>query len=258
MVTKMLHSQILGSGKPLLILHGFLGMSDNWKTLGGQYTEAGFEVHLIDQRNHGKSFWSPEFNYDLLADDLKGYIDHYSLQKVLVLGHSMGGKTAMQFACTYPELTEKLLVADIAPKYYPPHHQSIIDSLNTLNLGKISSRSDADAELGQRITDFGTRQFLLKNLYWVEKGKLDFRFNLEVLSQKMDEIGENIGATESFDGPTAFLRGDRSEYIVQSDISTIKRHFPKAILETISNAGHWLHAENPKHFFEKSIAFLNE
>ena len=256
MDTKILHSQRLGQGKPLLVLHGFLGMSDNWKTLGGQYAEAGFEVHLIDQRNHGRSFWSSEFSYDLLAADLKRYIDYQGIQNASVLGHSMGGKTAMQFACTYPELTEKLLVADIAPKYYPPHHQPIIDSLNALKIHEMRSRSDADAQLGQRITDFGTRQFLLKNLYWIEKGKLDFRFNLRVLSQKMDDIGENIAATDSFDGPTLFLKGDRSEYISQSDVSTIKRHFPKATLETIDNAGHWLHAENPKQFFERSIAFL--
>ncbi len=256
METKILHSQILGEGNPLLILHGFLGMSDNWKTLGNQYAKLGFETHLIDQRNHGKSFWSTDFNYDLLAEDLKRYVDYHRLQKVIILGHSMGGKTSMQFACAYPEHTEKLLVADIAPKYYPPHHQPIIDSLNTLDFNGIHSRNDANAQLEKHITDFGTRQFLLKNLYWVEKGKLGFRFNLEVLSQKMDEIGENIGATDSYKGPALFLRGDRSEYIAQSDISEIKKHFPLAILETIANAGHWLHAENPKQFFETSMSFL--
>lgn len=256
METKILHSQILGEGKPLLILHGFLGMSDNWKTLGAQYAQAGFETHLIDQRNHGRSFWSNDFNYDLLAEDLKHYMAHHGLKKTMILGHSMGGKTAMQFACTYPQQTEKLIVADIAPKYYPPHHQPIVDGLNAMDFSEIRSRSEADTELTKYITDLGTRQFLLKNLFWVEKGELGFRFNLEVLSQKMDEIGENIGTTDNFNGPTLFLRGDRSEYIAQSDISEIKRHFPLANLETIANAGHWLHAENPKQFFEKSISFL--
>lgn len=257
MDSKILHSKIEGKGAPLLILHGFLGMSDNWKTLGGKYVQEGFETHLIDQRNHGRSFWSADFNYDLLAADLKHYIDHHGLEKVMILGHSMGGKTAMQFACAHPQLTEKLLVADIAPKYYPPHHQAIVDGLNAIDFNGIRSRNEVDAELTKHITDFGTRQFLLKNLFWVEKGKLGFRFNLEILSQKMDEIGENIGATDSYNGPTLFLRGDRSEYITQSDISEIKRHFPSANLETIGNAGHWLHAENPKQFFEKSISFLN-
>lgn len=256
MSAEILRSRIEGQGKPLLILHGFLGMSDNWKTLGGKYAEAGFQVHLIDQRNHGKSFWSNDFNYDLLAEDLKRYMDYYNLEKALLIGHSMGGKTAMQFACTYSGHVEKSLVADIAPKYYPPHHQPIIDALKMLNFTTITSRNDADLQLGKHITDFGTRQFLLKNLYWVEKGKLGFRFNLKVLSQKIDEIGENIAATDSYNGPTLFLRGDRSEYITQSDISTILRHFPNATLDSIANAGHWLHAENPEQFFEKSISFF--
>ncbi|PKA98990.1 pimeloyl-ACP methyl ester carboxylesterase [Flavobacteriaceae bacterium MAR_2009_75] len=255
-MSETLHSKIIGEGQPLLILHGFLGMLDNWKTLGGQYAEEGFEVHLIDQRNHGKSFWSSDFNYDLLAGDLKAYMKEHHISKATIIGHSMGGKTAMQFACTYPELVDKLIIADIAPKYYPPHHQPIIDGLNKLEIENISSRGEADKQLSEHISDFGTRQFLLKSLYWVEKGKLGFRFNLEVLSQKMEEVGENIGFTETFAGPTLFLRGDRSEYVMEGDMPDIKKHFPAAQLETISNSGHWLHAENPKEFFEKSIVFL--
>ncbi|WP_276167985.1 alpha/beta fold hydrolase [Zobellia alginiliquefaciens] len=255
-MTETLHSQILGEGTPLIILHGFLGMSDNWKTLGNQYAEKGFEVHLIDQRNHGKSFWSEDFDYDLLSEDLKNYMEGQQLESAMIIGHSMGGKTTMQFACNYPNLVERMIVADIGPKFYPPHHQPIIDGLNTLDLNTIKSRNEADSELGKHITDFGTRQFLLKNLYWVEKGQLGFRFNLKVLRNKMNEIGENISASDIFNGPTLFLRGDRSEYIMPNDISEIKKHFPQAELETIDNAGHWLHAENPKQFFEKSIAFL--
>ncbi len=257
MEKRILHSKIEGKGKPLLILHGFLGMLDNWKTLGGQYAESGFEVHLIDQRNHGQSFWSDDFNYDLLSDDLLRYMENHHLQQSIILGHSMGGKTAMQFACDHPERTEKLLVADIGPKYYPPHHQPIIDGLNALSPEAFTSRSNADAALKKNISDLGTRQFLLKSLYWVEKGKLAFRFNLEILSEKMEEVGENISASEIYDGPTLFLRGDRSEYIATSDLSEFKKHFPQAVMETIDNAGHWLHAENPEQFFEKSMAFLN-
>ncbi|MGB6154053.1 MAG: alpha/beta fold hydrolase, partial [Pricia sp.] len=139
MENKILHSKIEGIGTPLLILHGFLGMLDNWKTLGGQYAEAGFEVHLIDQRNHGQSFWSDDFNYDVLADDLKRYMEHHNIQSAAILGHSMGGKTAMQFACTHAELADKLLVADIGPKYYPPHHQPIIDGLTALTPEDLTS-----------------------------------------------------------------------------------------------------------------------
>ena len=168
---EILYSKIIGEGKPLLILHGFLGMSDNWKTLGNQYAKNGFEVHLIDQRNHGKSFHSTDFDYEFLANDLKIYIEHHAISEASLIGHSMGGKTVMQFAILYPELVNKLIVADIAPKYYPPHHNEIINALVSLNFDLISSRSEADKELSKHLTNYGIRQFLLKNLYWVERGK---------------------------------------------------------------------------------------
>ncbi len=256
-MSQILHSKIIGSGKPLLILHGFLGMSDNWKTLGMQYAENGFQSHLIDQRNHGKSFHSEDFDYDHLSDDIKRYIKYHNLEKVSIIGHSMGGKTAMQFVCDHADIADKLIVADISPKYYPPHHQDIIKGLQALDLQKINSRGEADQELSKYLSDFGTRQFLLKNLYWIEKGMLGFRFNLAVLSTKMEEIGENIGATAQFDGETLFLKGDASEYVVETDLPEIKRHFPTAEIDTIENAGHWVHAANPKQFLEKSLAFLN-
>jgi len=189
-MNQLLHSKIIGTGKPLIILHGFLGMGDNWKTLGSKYAENGFETHLLDQRNHGKSFHSADFNYDFLSLDLKRYLVHHQIEKASLIGHSMGGKTAMQFACDYPDLTDKLLVADISPKYYPPHHNEIINGLNALNFDEIRSRGQADENLSKHIEDFGTRQFLLKNLFWIEKGRLALRFNLAVLSQKMEEIGE--------------------------------------------------------------------
>jgi pimeloyl-ACP methyl ester carboxylesterase len=254
---EILHSKILGEGQPFLILHGFLGMSDNWKTLGTEYAEKGYRVHLIDQRNHGKSFHSPEFDYQLLAEDVVRYLDHHHIPSAIVLGHSMGGKTAMQLATSEPDRVSKLIVADIAPKFYPPHHDFIFNGLSHLDFDQIASRREADEELSKYIKDFGIRAFLLKNLYWVEQGKLGFRFNFEVLRNKMDEIGDNISATAVYEGPTLFLRGDRSEYIMPTDASDIKKNFPNAQIETIDRAGHWLHAENPEQFFEKSMAFLN-
>ncbi|MBT8299557.1 MAG: alpha/beta fold hydrolase [Maribacter sp.] len=252
-----LHSKILGEGKPLLILHGFLGMSDNWKTLGMQYADQGLQVHLIDQRNHGRSFHSADFDYDILAEDIKRYMQQHHLDDVIIMGHSMGGKTAMQFAFTYPDLMHKMIVADIAPKYYPPHHQYIIDGLNELDFDIIKSRGEADTELSKYVHDFGIRQFLLKNLYWVEKGKLGYRFNLNVLGEKMGEIGDDITPSDIYKGPTLFIKGDKSEYIIATDSDSIKSHFPSARIETIDNAGHWLHAENPTQFFKKTIDFIN-
>ncbi|NNK11752.1 MAG: alpha/beta fold hydrolase [Flavobacteriaceae bacterium] len=253
----VLHSNILGEGEPFLILHGFLGMSDNWKTLGSQYAERGYEVHLVDQRNHGKSFWSEDFDYTLLAEDLKHYMDHHQIAEATILGHSMGGKTAMQFACSYPDRVSALIVADISPKYYPPHHQYIIDALTALPIDEISSRSKADFLLAEHLHDWGIRQFLLKSLHWVEKGRLAFRFNLNVLATKMEEIGDSISGTDSFKGPTLFLRGSRSEYITEQDLPMIKQHFPSASLETVADSGHWLHAENPGEFLKLSLLFLN-
>lgn len=254
----ILYSNIIGSGEPLCILHGFLGMSDNWKTLGTQYAEKGFEVHLLDQRNHGRSFRSAEFNYDLLAKDLLNYLNDKKINKATIIGHSMGGKTAMQFACSYPEKTKKLLVADIAPRYYPPHHQDILNALNKLDLKSIKSRSEADQQLGRHLKNFGVRQFLLKNLYRTKDKKFGLRINLGVLSDKMEEIGENISSSESFNGPTLFLKGSKSEYVSEVDTAQIKRHFPNARIEVIENAGHWLHAENPAQFFEKSLRFFQQ
>ncbi|RDY58800.1 alpha/beta fold hydrolase [Flagellimonas nanhaiensis] len=253
----LLHSKILGEGKPLLILHGFLGMSDNWKTLGSKYAENGFQVHLIDQRNHGKSFHSPDFDYDFMSTDVEHYMGHHNIESAAIMGHSMGGKTAMHLSVAQPELVNKLVVADIAPKFYPPHHQLIIDALLELDFNQISSRKQADEMLSQNLADFGIRQFLLKNLYWVEQGKLGLRFNLDVLKNKMEEIGENINATSTYQNQTLFLRGDRSEYILPHDFSQIRKHFPSAEIETVENAGHWLHAENPLQFFEKTLSFLN-
>lgn len=253
----ILHSNILGSGSPLIILHGFLGMSDNWKSMGQQYADHGFEVHLLDQRNHGRSFWAEEFNYEVLAKDLSNYMDHSNIDKAHILGHSMGGKTAMQFACTYPERVRSLIVADISPKFYPPHHDEIINGLNALSTTDLTSRTAADKALSKHVKDWGVRQFLLKNLYWKEKEQLAFRFNLPVLSERMHEIGEPIGTMEKYEGRALFLRGSKSEYVQDQDLQEIQRHFPSARLETIPEAGHWLHAENPTDFFNSTFKFLN-
>jgi len=251
-----LHSKVLGTGKPLVILHGFLGMGDNWKTLGNQFAEQGFQVHLVDQRNHGRSFHDANFNYDLLAEDLQRYCNEQQLQEINLLGHSMGGKTAMVFATNFPDKVSKLLVADIAPKAYPQHHQDILKGLSSLNFTEIKSRSEADSALSKYIPEIGTRQFLLKNLYWAEKGVLGLRMNLPALIDNIEEVGKPLSKTAKFQYETLFLRGDKSGYITSEDELHIQLHFPKAQIITIPNAGHWLHAENPKAFFEAVTDFL--
>lgn len=254
---KILHSQILGSGRPLVILHGFLGMSDNWKSIGMQFAESGFQAHLLDQRNHGHSFWSDNFNYDCMTEDMLKYLDYHGLEKSSVIGHSMGGKTAMLFACRYPERMEKLIVADIGPKYYPPHHKAILESLNALDFTRIKSRSEADEVLSENIKEWGIRQFLLKNLHWTKSGVLGFRMNLAVLKNSMEQIGTPLPETCHFSNSTLFIRGGNSDYILGQDQILIKNHFPNAKIQTIQGTGHWLHAEKPLEFVNTCLAFLN-
>lgn len=253
-----LHSNILGEGQPFIFLHGFLGMSDNWKSLGTKFSEEGYEVHLIDQRNHGRSFHSTEFNYEVMVEDLKNYCDEHQLNDIVLLGHSMGGKTAMLFAVEFPELVSKLIVADISPRYYPTHHDEILKGLSSLDFQTLKSRGEADEQLSHYVTDFGIRQFLLKNLYWKEKGVLALRMNLEVLKDQSDEIGEPLPMHTKFEKSTLFLRGDRSEYISLQDESLIHSHFPKSEIVTIANSGHWLHAENPTDFYAEVNNFLEK
>lgn len=253
----ILHANILGDGKPLLILHGFLGMSDNWKTLGKKFAKQGFQVHLIDQRNHGRSFHSDDFNYDLLAEDVKRYCEHHALERVSLIGHSMGGKTAMVFATRFPEMLDKLIIVDISPKFYPTHHEQILAGLSAVQKETLTSRSDAEDIMIKYVPDFGTRQFLLKNLYWKDDKTLGLRINLDVLIENVEEIGESLSSQAIYDKETLFLKGDKSEYILTGDERLIKQHFQNAVIQQVSNAGHWLHAENPKEFFEKSLLFLN-
>lgn len=262
----MLYSKIEGEGtraegesreaKPILILHGFLGMSDNWKTLGVQFATLGYQVHLLDLRNHGKSFHSDEFSYELMVEDVYTYRKANNLEKVTILGHSMGGKTAMLFAVTHPEMVEKLIVADIGPKFYPQHHQTILEGLNAVDFSLKPSRNEVEEILSHYITDFGTRQFLLKSLYWQEPGQLAFRFNLAVFNLKIDEIGKPLSDNAVFEAPTLFIRGGNSNYILDDDFQNIRHHFPNAVIETIPEAGHWLHAENPALFYKIASGFL--
>lgn len=251
----IIHSTIKGEGVPLLILHGYFGMSDNWKTLGNQFAEK-HQVHLIDQRNHGRSFHADAFNYTVLVDDLHNYIQHHQLKKVNLLGHSMGGKTAMLFAVTYPNLVDKLLVADISPSAYKPHHNEILAALNSIDFSIQNTRKLVDEKLSEMIPEVGVRQFLLKNIYWKEKGQLAFRFNLQSLTENNAEIGVGLPSTSRFNNETLFLKGSNSGYISSEEEISIKAHFPNSKIIEISNAGHWLHAENPKDFYEAVIGFL--
>tara|TARA_B100000795_G_C22804811_1_gene444168 strand:+ start:3891 stop:4661 length:771 start_codon:yes stop_codon:yes gene_type:complete len=251
----ILHSTIKGKGAPLLILHGYFGMSDNWKSLGNQFSEK-YQVHLIDQRNHGRSFHADAFSYEVLVDDLYQYIQHHQLEGIYLIGHSMGGKTAMLFAITYPELVDKLIIVDISPKEYQPHHTEILAGLNAVDFSIHNSRKLVDEQLSSYIPEVGVRQFLLKNVYWKEKGQLDYRFNLKSLTEKNSEVGKPLPVNSIFRKPTLFLKGEKSGYIMLSEHPIIDVHFPDNKIIEFAKAGHWLHAENPKQFYEEVCEFF--
>ncbi len=253
---QVLHSTILGKGQPLLILHGFLGMSDNWKTLGVKFAKK-YQVHLIDQRNHGRSFHADEFDLELLVEDLHSYIKNHKLHNVNLLGHSMGGKVAMLFAVTHPNLVHKLIVADISPRAYKPHHQQILEALNAVNFQIQNTRKKVEEILKVYIKDTGILQFLLKNVYWKNKEELAYRFNLSSLTENYPEVGEALPSFTEFTGATLFLKGENSDYITENDEPLIKAHFENAKIVTVKNAGHWLHAENPTQFYNEVVRFLN-
>jgi len=252
----ILHSTIKGEGSPLLILHGYFGMSDNWKSLGNQFSED-FQVHLIDQRNHGRSFHAEAFSYEILVADLYHYIQYHQLESVFLIGHSMGGKTAMLFAVTYPELVDKLIIVDISPKEYQPHHTAILAGLNSVDFSIHNSRKLVDEQLSSYIPEVGVRQFLMKNIYWKEKGQLDYRFNLKSLTEKNSEVGKPLPVNSVFKKPTLFLKGEKSGYIISSEQHIIDVHFRDNEVVEIAKAGHWLHAENPKQFYEEVSDFLD-
>ncbi len=243
-----------GSGTPLVILHGLFGSLDNWFSIAKELVEH-YTLYLVDQRNHGDSPHSEEWNYAVMVEDLKELIDDEGLEKIYLMGHSMGGKTVMNFAVTYPERVEKLIVADIAPRFYPIHHQTILEGLNSLNLSQIKSRKEADDQLAQYIPELGVRQFLLKSLTRDAEG-FAWKINLKVITEKIENVGEALAEGAVFEGPTLFLAGANSNYIQQKDLPDLEAHFPNYELEFIPNAGHWLHAEQPHAVVEEMRKFL--
>lgn len=240
----------------MFILHGLFGQSDNWNSLSKQFAASGLEVYTVDLRNHGLSPHSEIWNYQVMSDDILELINDLNIERVHLMGHSMGGKVAMRFALQHQERLEKLIVVDIAPKYYPPHHSDVLNALNAVDFDLVKTRKDAETVLSQFITDFGTKQFLLKNIYWKESGEPDWRFNLQVIDKQIQNVGAEEFKSDVCNKPTLFIRGETSKYILDEDLAQIQIFFPNALLETISKSGHWVHAEQPEAFFTAVKKFL--
>lgn len=246
-----------GSGQPLIILHGLFGQSDNWNTLAKGFATEGFHVFTIDQRNHGLSPHSHEWSYEAMADDLKELIDDHSLKHPVILGHSMGGKTVMFFEWKYPNIAEKIIIADISPRAYPPHHDDVLKALHAVDFSVVKTRKEAEAKMNEYITDFGTKQFLLKNIYWKDSDNnvMDWRFNLKTITENYNNISIQVPAFKS-ETNCLIVRGEKSNYITDKDLPDFNSRFTHNYLETIAGAGHWVHAEKPKEFFDVVMKFI--
>lgn len=252
----ILHSKIIGDApQHLIIVHGLFGQLDNWNTLGKKYA-AHFTTHLVDLRNHGRSFHDDNTSHEAMAQDFVHYLEHHNIAKAHFIGHSLGGKVVMQLALNHPEKVEKLIVADMAPKSYPPHHQGIIKGLESVDFSQVKTRTDVEPFMQPYIPTPSVRQFLLKNVYRKKEGTYGFRFNLKALSQEYDDLVSNELPNKQFHQPTLFLAGEKSDYILPEDENIIQYYFPNATIESISRAGHWLHAENPTEFMVKTLNFL--
>ncbi|MFO7923422.1 MAG: alpha/beta fold hydrolase [Bacteroidales bacterium] len=249
-----------GSGKPMIILHGLYGSSDNWVSIARELA-SDFEVFLVDLRNHGKSPHDDRHNYELIRDDLLLFMNETGIGKAMFTGHSMGGKAAMCFVQHHPDRVEKLIVVDIAPKSYkelyrkePLNHFDILTAMRDVDLSSVSSRRDIDRMLAGRINNERIRSFLMKNISRDKDDRYYWTLNLDVLIRELDNIMDGVNE-HCFDPafpvtgiPVLFIRGGKSPYITDADIDFIEQIFPSAKLHTIPGTGHWLHAENPGAF----------
>lgn len=249
-----LHHKSYGSGHPLVILHGLFGTLDNWHTMSVRLGKM-FHVFAVDQRNHGRSPHSDEFNYTVMAKDLLLFMDEHRIETTHLIGHSMGGKTAMQFVKLHPERVSKLVVVDIAPRRYDAHHDHIFDTLCALDLRKHHSRASIEHELLPHFPSLPVRQFLLKNLTRDTSGPFKWKMNLPVIRKNYRCVNRAVTLSHPFDRPTLFIRGSQSSYIGGNDLKEIRRQYLNVQFATI-DAGHWLHAEAPEEFFEVVEKFL--
>jgi esterase len=253
-----LHYSVYGSESlpALIILHGLLGSSDNWHSFGKIFGER-FRTFIPDARNHGRSPHIEAFNYRVMAEDVREFIQQQNLVSASLLGHSMGGKTAALTALLYPELVDKLVVVDIAPHSYQAHHDQILDALHSLDVRAFQHRKDIDEVLSKKIHEVPVRQFLMKNLIRGDSGQFQWKMNLEVIIKNYAQINEEIPNDRTFGKPTLFMKGENSNYIQMDDLPLIRRLFPFAELVTVKNATHWIHMDAPREFTEKALDFLS-
>ncbi|MGJ3243852.1 MAG: alpha/beta fold hydrolase [Opitutales bacterium] len=246
-----------GEGRPpLVILHGLLGSSRNWTTTARDLADH-FEVFALDLRNHGDSPHAAEMSYDALVADLVDWLDARDLDEIRLMGHSLGGKVAMLFACRFAQRVDHLYIADIAPKPYEPHHRRELDVMTGIDLRALADRKAADAALAREgIDDWAMRQFLLTNLQRDKReGGFRWQVNLPVLRKQLPHLADNpLGDEDRFPGPTLFIRGDKSDFIEDTDTTGIQHHFPRSRIAVLENCGHNVHVERREAFVEAVLS----
>ncbi len=251
-----LYFKSYGAGPPLTILHGLLGAGGNWHTLSSRLFGTKYKTIVVDQRNHGRSPHHPVMDYPSMAEDLVALMARLEIERTHLLGHSMGGKTAMHMALTHPQSVDRLVVVDIAPKAYPPGHLQLLAALSELDPSEYDKRSEIDAALARSIPSNPIRQFLLKNLRMDGPGHYSWQMNLDAITEQYDAICGTVGGDNTFAGPTLFIRGGASPYILDADIPDIRKRFPAAEVITVPGVGHWVHAEAPEAFGRIVMEFL--
>lgn len=248
-----LNYEVQGKGAPVVLLHGLFGDLDNLKGLGREL-QHNYQVIYVDLRNHGDSPHTEAMDFALMATDLQQLLQQLNLDAVHLVGHSLGGKVAMEFALRYPHQALSVVAADIAPVAYEAKHHHILDALSGLDLSLISSRKEADQALAKSIDTLGVRQFLLKNLR-LDDGKFCWRLNLPALQHNYPTLAGAV--TEgNYDGPILFIKGGDSDYLLTEHESAIRQRFSTVELKVIEGTGHWLHAEKPQIFNRLVTAFL--
>ena len=261
----------IGQGPPMIILHGLYGSSDNWFSIGKAFSGK-FEVFLVDQRNHGKSPHTREHNYIALRNDLHEFMDAHGIEKAVILGHSMGGKTAMFFAVAWPEKVQSLIVVDISPRSYKSltssisqslDHMNIITSMLGVNFSLVKDREDVNHILAETITSEKLRQFLLKNVKRSKEGGYEWKLNIRALHDQLPQILDGLDPKPYINGngitgfPVLFIKAEKSGYIKEEDLSIIRTIFPMAEMVTIPGADHWIHVEKPELLFKTISYFIS-
>jgi pimeloyl-ACP methyl ester carboxylesterase len=248
--------EVVGKGEPLIILHGFLGSSDNWRVMSRRLG-AHYKVFTADLRNHGRSPHSDIFDYDVMAADLREFMEQQSLRSIVLLGHSMGGKVAMKFAIDYSEQVDQLIIVEIGPKPYEPSKRYLLEALRALDLTRYKSFAEVDAALAAEIPRESLRKFLLKNLARDNNGRLHWKVHLEAIYRNYDKLAQGIAPGRTFDKPTLFIRGGKSNYIQDDDVPLIRQIFLQSDIATLPEAGHWAHIDSPEDFSQTVLNFLN-